>query len=217
MISLLRVVSGLLFVTFIGATAAYADGPQPGRDYTVLERPLASPKDQIEIIEFFSYGCPHCKEFHPVLDAWAATLPKDVTLRRVPVSFNRPPWARLSRLYFTLDALGEAPRLNSAVFAALHEERVAMNSDEAVVDWAVKKGLDRKKFNDMFTSFSMVQTLVPRADQEAASAGIRGVPSLVVDGKYLLNNEAAGSYAGLLSTTDKLIAKARAERKKKSK
>lgn len=216
MTSLMRFLSSLLFVAFIGSTASCAEELQSGRDYSVLDQPLAVPKDKIEVVEFFSYGCSHCKEFHPVLDAWAAKLPKDVTLRRVPVSFNRPPWARLSRLYFTLDAMGELSRLNGTVFKSLHEERINLNSDEAIIDWAVKNGLNGKKFGAMLSSFS-VQSMVPRADKESASARIQGVPSLVVDGKYLLINESAANFGDLLQHVDTLVAKARAERKKKTK
>ncbi|AJP47808.1 hypothetical protein PG1C_03680 [Rugosibacter aromaticivorans] len=213
---LMRFLSSLLFVAFIGSTASYADELQSGRDYSMIDQPLAVPKDKIEVVEFFSYGCPHCNDFHPVLDAWAAKLPKDVTLRRVPVSFNRPSWARLSRVYFTLDAMGDLPRLNGAVFKALHEDRINFNSDEVVIDWAVKNGLDGKKFGAMLSSFS-IQSMVPRADQESASAHIQGVPSLVVDGKYLLNNESAANFGDLLKHVDSLVAKARAERKRKTK
>jgi thiol:disulfide interchange protein DsbA len=215
MTSLMRFLSGLLFVAFIGSTASCAEQIQSGRDYTVIDKPLAAPKDKIEVIEFFSYGCPHCNDFHPALDAWAAKLPSDVTLRRIPVSFNRPPWARLSRLYFALEAMGELSRLNGAVFKALHEDHINFNSDEAIIDWAVKNGIDGKKFGAMLNSFS-IQSMVPRADQDAAAAGIRGVPSLVVDGKYLLNNEATTSFGGLLANADKLIAKVRTDRKKKT-
>lgn len=216
MTPLIRFLSSLLFVAFIGSTASCADELQSGRDYSVIDKPLATPKDKIEIIEFFSYGCPHCNDFHPALDAWAAKLPSDVSLRRIPVSFNRPPWARLSRLYFALEAMGELSRLNGAVFKALHEDRVNFNSDKAVIEWAVSQGLNGKKFEDMLNSFS-IQSMVPRADQDAAAAGIKGVPSLVVDGKYLLNNEATTSFGGLLANVDKLVAKARAERKRKTK
>jgi thiol:disulfide interchange protein DsbA len=214
--SLLRFLSALFLAALLGSTASFAAELQAGRDYTLVDPPLATPKGKIEVVEFFSYGCPHCNAFHATLDAWAAKLPKDVTLRRVPVSFNRPAWAKLSRLYFALEASGEVGRLNGAVFKALHEDRVNFNSDEAMVDWAVKNGLDGKKFAAMLSSFG-VQSMVMRADQEAVAARIQGVPSLVVDGKYLLNNEAAGSYTGLLSATDQLIAKARAELKKKTK
>jgi thiol:disulfide interchange protein DsbA len=84
-------------------------------------------------------------------------------------------------------------------------------TDEAVVTWAAGKGIDAKKFGDALASFSM-QSKVQRADQEATAARISGVPAIAVDGKYLVNNEAAGNYEELLKLTDAVIAKARQER-----
>lgn len=214
MTKLIRFFSAFFAATLLASTMGFAADLQAGRDYTQIESPLSTARDKIEVVEFFSYGCPHCNDFHPLLDAWAAKLPKDVILRRIPVSFNRAPWARLSRIYFALEAMGELPRIDGAVFKALHEDRVNFNSDEAVVNWAVKNGLDGKKFDGMLTSFS-IQSKVQQADQEAAKARIQGVPSLIVDGRFLLSNEAAGSYEELLKRADFLIAKVRKEKKGK--
>jgi thiol:disulfide interchange protein DsbA len=175
---------------------------------------MATAKDKIEVIEFFSYGCPHCSDFHPLISQWAAKLPKDVTFRRVPVSFNRPEWARLARIYYALEATGDLAKLDVAVFMAIHEQRIAFKTDEAVVAWAASKGIDGKKFGDAMASFSM-QSKVLRGDQEATAARIEGVPALAVDGKFLINNEAANGYEDLLRITDSVIAKARQERKGK--
>ncbi|MCE9570355.1 MAG: thiol:disulfide interchange protein DsbA/DsbL [Rhodocyclales bacterium] len=208
----------LLFATLISCFALSGPGLaadlQAGRDYKPINPPLASPRDKIEVLEFFSYGCNHCNDFHPLISQWAARLPKDVSFRRVPVSFNRPEWARLSRIYFALEATGDLAKLDAAVFLAIHEQRVPFKTDEAVVTWAAGKGVDGKKFGDALASFSM-QSKVQRADQEAAAARISGVPSLAVDGKFLINNEAAGNYEELLKLTDAIIEKARKERKGK--
>lgn len=207
-----------LFATLISSVAAsgagFAAEPQAGRDFKPISPALATPKGKIEVLEFFSYGCPHCSDFHPLISQWAAKLPNDVSFRRVPVSFNRPEWARLSRLYFALEATGDLAKLDTAVFLALHEQRVTFKTDEAVISWAAGKGADGKKFGDALASFSM-QSKVQRADQEATGARISGVPSLVVDGKFLINNEAAGNYDELLKLTDSVIAKARQEHKGK--
>jgi thiol:disulfide interchange protein DsbA len=204
-----------LFATLISSLALSSIGlaaePQVGRDFKPINPPLAIPKGKIEVIEFFSYGCNHCNDFHPLITAWAAKQPKDVTFRRIPVSFNRPEWARLSRIYFALEATGDLAKLDAAVFIAIHEQRINFKTDEAVVAWAASKGIDGKKFGDALASFSM-QSKVQRADQEAAAARISGVPALAVDGKFLINNEAASNYDELLKLTDAMIAKARQER-----
>ena len=84
--------------------------PVEGSDYKKLEPPLPTDSPgKIEVIEFFSYGCPHCNAFHPLISAWAAKLPKDVVFKRVPVSFNRPQWINLARAYYALQATGDLP------------------------------------------------------------------------------------------------------------
>jgi thiol:disulfide interchange protein DsbA len=81
------------------------------------------------VIEFFSYGCPHCSEFHPVVSRWAAALPADVVFKRVPVSFARPQWASLARLFYALEATGDLARLDVAVFNALHQGGAKLYDD----------------------------------------------------------------------------------------
>ena len=202
-----------LVSTFLAAAPALAE-PQSGKDYKPVSPPLATPKGKIEVVEFFSYGCPHCNDFHPLISQWAAKLPKDVSFRRVPVSFNRPEWARFSRIYFALDSIGELAKLDAAVFIAIHEQRVAFKNDDAVLAWVTSKGVDGKKFAEAYNSFSMASR-VQRADQEATAARIGGVPAVVVDGRYLVNNEAVSSFDQLLKLTDAIIEKARQENKGK--
>jgi thiol:disulfide interchange protein DsbA len=203
------------FVTlFSFSGASFAADLQAGREFKPISPPLATPKDKIEVVEFFSYGCNHCSDFHPTISKWAANLPKDVSFRRIPVSFGRAEWARLSKIYYSLEATGDLAKLDTAVFLAIHEQRVPFKTDEAVFSWVASKGADAKKFAEAFNGFSMASK-VQRADQDATAAKISGVPSLAVDGKYLVNNEAASSYDDLLRITDAVIAKARQERKGK--
>ena len=208
----------LLFATLASSFVLSAPGlaaePQVGKEFKMISPALASPKDKIEVIEFFSYGCNHCSDFHPLISKWAEKLPKDVSFRRVPVSFNRPEWARLAKIYYALEATGDLAKLDAAVFMAIHEQRVQFKTDEAVFAWVASKGADAKKFAEAFSAFSM-QAKIQRADQDATAARIGGVPALAVDGKFLINNEAASNYEDLLRITDSVIAKARQERKGK--
>src|SRR5579872_6730436 len=88
-------------------TSPVRAGIVAGHDYTVLAAPQAQEvKGKIEVIEFFSWGCPHCAEFHPYLTQWARALPKDVYLVRIPVTFGHADWASLARMYYALQAMG---------------------------------------------------------------------------------------------------------------
>ena len=208
----------LLFATLLSAFIlpgmALATEPQVGKEFKMISPALASPKDKIEVVEFFSYGCNHCSDFHPLITQWVAKLPKDVSFRRIPVSFSRPEWARLSKIYYALETTGDLAKLDAAVFIAIHEQRVQFKTDDAVFAWVASKGADAKKFTEAFNGFAM-QSKVQRADQDATAARISGVPSLAVDGRYLINNEAASSYEDLLRITDSVVAKVRQERKGK--
>jgi thiol:disulfide interchange protein DsbA len=171
----------------------------------------AQPTDEpakIEVLEFFSYGCPHCSDFHPLISAWAAKLPADVVFKRVPVTFGRAAWANIARLYYTLEATGDLARLDGEVFKAIHNDRINLFEEQGLVDWVAKKGVDQKKFRETFNSFG-VMSKVKRGDQLAQSYKISGVPALAVDGKYMINGK---DFAEQLANADKMIAKARSEK-----
>lgn len=203
------------FVGSVFALAALSTAPAfaqtAGKDYTAIVPPQpAEEAGKIEVLEFFSYGCPHCADFNPLLSAWAAKLPADVVLKKVPVTFGRAAWANIARLFYTLEILGESARLEGDVFRAIHNERVNLFDEKTLNEWIAKKGVDAKKFADTFSSFG-VQSRVRRADQMAQAYKITGVPALAVDGKYLVGGK---DFGEALAITDKLIAKARSERKK---
>lgn len=208
----LRALIGVLCLFVAGL--AGAQSLQEGRDYTLLNPPQPTEPGKIEVVEFFSYMCPHCAHFDPVLNPWIKKLPKDVTFRRIPVVF-RPQWDAPARLYYALESLNELDRQHAAVFKAIHEDGSNLSTDEGVTEWIAKRGIDGKKFSDVFRSFT-VQSRVQQAKQATAAYGINSVPAIVVAGKYKTPTENFnGDHADLLKIVDALIAKARNEQKKR--
>lgn len=199
----------------LGAALAFslpAAAQVAGKDYTPVDPPQPTDNPgKIEVIEFFSYGCPHCNDLHPMISAWAAKLPGDVVFRKVPVTFGRAAWANVARLYYTLEATGDLAKLDGAVFHAIHDERVNLFDDKVIQEWVAKKGVDPKKFADAWASFG-INSKLKRADSLAQSYRIQGVPSLAVEGKYMVGGK---DHAEMLAIADKLIAKARLEKSKK--
>lgn len=184
-----------------------------GKNYARIANPQpVETGKKIEVVEFFSYGCPHCAELEPHLDAWLAKLPPDVAFRRVPVMFQ-PRWIALAKIYYTLDALGVESKLSPEVFRAIHGTGTPLWDDKAFYDWAASKGLDRKKVEDVFKSFA-VDGKMSRARQLAQEYNIQAVPTVIVDGKFVTSSDRVGTHAALPGAIDQLIAKARAERPK---
>lgn len=180
-----------------------------GKDYNMIS-PVQPTDDaaKIEVVEFFSYGCPHCGDFNPLVTAWAAKLPIDVVFKKVPVTFGRGAWESIARLYYTLEITGDLARLEGDIFKAIHSERVNLFEPGALTEWVVKKGVDAKKFNDTFKSFG-VMSKVKRGDQMAQAYKISGVPALAIDGKFMIGEL---PFNEKLLAADKLIAKARSEK-----
>lgn len=189
---------------------------EAGKHYTPVTPPQASQAPgKIEVVEFFSYGCPHCAEINPLIKEWAAKLPADVSFRRVPVSFGRPAWARLAKIYYALEATGNLAKLDQEVFTAIHGQRInLMGNDDAVMQWIGSKGIDAKAFSGAYNGFS-INSQVMRGDQETAAFKVSGVPAIAVDGRFMMRNEAVAGYPELLKMTDAMIAQVRAEKRKK--
>jgi len=207
-----RTFKSLLALVAALAIASPALAQTAGKDFTPIEPPQPTDNPaKIEVIEFFSYGCPHCNEFNPVISAWAAKLPADVTFKKVPVTFGRAAWANIARLYYALEATGDLGKLDAAVFKAIHEERISLFDEKVLNEWVAKKGVDPKKFSDAFNSFG-VMSKVKRAEQMQQTYHVQGVPAVVVNGKYMIEGK---DFNETLTIADKLIAKARAEKTKK--
>ncbi|MCX7242482.1 MAG: thiol:disulfide interchange protein DsbA/DsbL [Polaromonas sp.] len=186
--------------------------PAEGKDYLLLSKPAPSeaPAGQIEVVEFFWYSCPHCNEFEPQLEAWAAKAPKDVSLRRVPVSF-RPDFEPQQRLYYVLEALGKVAALHKKVFYAVHVEKQTLNTADLVTAWAQKQGIDKAKFTELYNSFP-VNMKARKATQLQEAFMVDGVPALGVDGRYYTSGSLAGNMARALTVTDHLLTLARSSK-----
>lgn len=186
---------------------------QQGRDYDLIQPPQPGESaGKIEVLEFFSYGCPHCKDFHPLVMAWAAKLPKDVSFKRVPVTFGRAAWTNLARLYHSLQATGDLARLDAAAFRAIHEQRADLFTDKSIQAWVKGQGVDAKRFADAFNSFG-VNTQVTRDEQLVKNYKVRSVPLLTVAGRYAVTGQAAKGLADWLPIADGLIDLARKGRR----
>jgi thiol:disulfide interchange protein DsbA len=197
-----------LAVGFCLCSPAAQAQPAAGRDYRVIEP--AQPTDdpgRIEVIEFFSYACPHCNDLNPLIKKWSGNLPRDVFFRRVPVNFN-PFYELMSKLFYTLDTTGDLARLDAELFSAIHEKGLKLVSEKSIGEWAVSQGVDARRFSEAWNSFS-VNSKVKRADQIARNHRVQSVPAIVVDGRYLVLSK---SLLELPDLTDQIIALRRAER-----
>lgn len=197
--------------------SALAAGPEAfeGHDYTRLKNPQpVATGNKIEVLEFFWYRCPHCFQLEPALDGWLKKLPRDAQVRRIPAVF-RDDWMPGAKLYYAQEQMGVLDKLHRKVFDAYHLENINLNDPAVLGGWVAKQGVDRKKFEGIYNSFS-TQSKATQGARLATAYAITGVPAFIIDGKYATTVSMTGSEARLFEVLDQLIAKARAERKIKT-
>jgi protein dithiol oxidoreductase (disulfide-forming) len=177
------------------AGSARAQMPIQDKEYKLINPPQkpANPK-KIEVIEFFSYACPHCADFEAPLQDWLKRKPKDVEYRAVPVVF-RDSWKPLAKLYYTLDTMGLLDKYHDKVFDAIHKEGKQLVEDEAIIKWAGQQGIDAAKFTQTYNSFG-IDTKVQRAIAMGRAYGVQFTPSLAVNGKYFTGPSMVTGPAG---------------------
>ena len=200
----------LMFLSF----SALAAEPQMGSNFDKTAQVIPTDnKNKIEVMELFWYGCIHCYQMDPILNEWVKKLPKDVYFKRVP-AIPRPEWAPMARAFYAMETLGISEKLHTSIFDAVHKDKTLNPADEkAILEWVtLKSGLDRKKVEEAFNSFSMNASL-NRAAQMFRAAGATGVPSLVIDGKYITSSTMAGGNNEALKLADDIIANIRKDKK----
>lgn len=173
--------------------------------------PTQVPQDasgKIEVLEFFHYGCPHCRDFYPLLKEWKKTLPDDVRFTPVPAIWGREQLRALARLYYAAERAGVLDQVEPAIFVALQDKKLPLFTEPEVRDWIGSTGVDANVFMDTYNSFA-IQGLVQRADQLARTYRIQGVPTMAVGGRYLTSATMAGSHANTLQVVDQLVERIR--------
>lgn len=177
-------------------------------DEFTTRQTITGPSDKIEVAEFFSYGCGHCFNSEPYMQAYAEQLPEDVNFVRIPVSFN-PFFEHLARGYYAAKALGADEEAHIAIFDAIHIKRKDLSKPQALANFYSEYGVDKEKFLKSLNSFS-VNTMIERDKKLGQAYQITGVPTIIVNGAYNTGGAKAGSFSAWFQILDVLVEKERA-------
>lgn len=206
----------LLAFTLLFAASAQAAAPakpvtpayREGVNYQPVlpAQPTSTEPGQIEVLDFFWYGCPHCNALEPYLETWERSKPANVVLRRVPAILE-PDWEPAARAYYTADALGLLPRSHMATFNEIHQNTHQLNNEADFQAFFVRVfGVDGKKFADTWSS-PAVDAKIAQAKVMAERYGLvdYGVPTLVVDGKWITGGGFNVPYSQIMLIVDQLV------------
>jgi len=205
---MIRIAAALTLVVCQAVSAA----PVAEKDYFAINpgQPTSDPT-KIVVTEFFNYQCPHCYSFAKPFDTWSKGLPADVKTERVAVSIGHATWMPMAQAFYALTAMKAVPALDDSIFAAIHRQRAQLVNEADIAAWLGKQGVDPAEFTKVYRSFS-VQLNTKRADELSRSHRLPSVPTLVIDGRYMVPIADNGKFDEQLEVVNFLIEKARQER-----
>jgi len=184
--------------------SAWAEDFTEGVDYTTIASPVrTSNPDKIVVTELFWYGCPHCFRFEPYAVKWKKTMADDVVFEQIPATLN-PSWVNHARAYYALQLIGKIDLVHAQIFNAIHIKNKRLSNRDNIADFVAKFGVDKQQFKDAFNSFP-VETKLRKNGKKERTYGVTGVPSIIVNGKYITSGSHAGSYSRMLKIMDYLV------------
>ena len=180
----LTLLVALTIMGFVFASAVVAK-PVLDKEYKLIDpaQPQPATVKGVEVLEFFNYACPHCYDFEPHLKTWLKNRPKNVEFRYVPAVFNER-MIPLAKIYYTLEEMALLDSLHEKVYGAIHQKQLNLTDREVMLKWMGEQGVDAKKFEAVFDSFS-VNNKVQRATLMTRNYHIPGTPYLIIGGRYM--------------------------------
>ena len=178
---------GFLVMSFYFGTDLNNLGPAvEGEDYTLLDTPLTNQqRDSIEVIEYFSYRCIHCKNFEPFLEDWLVEIPENVNFARQHVVFSTSD-ELFARTHLALQQSPNYSSLHNRLFSAVHDRQKQFTDIEDITSYLEDYDLDPNEFNRSFTSTRTDRRLTNNRSRQARSQ-LTATPSLLISGKYLVS------------------------------
>ena len=161
----------------------------------------------IIIYEFFWYGCPHCYNLEPTMDRIEADLEKDTKVVKLPVAL-RDSWIPHAKLYYALKQMDKIDLVHNLIFEEIHLEDNRLNTEQQMIDFLGKHGIDTDKFIEKYNSFG-TEARIKKASNLAKKYQIDSVPTIIINGKFLTSGSYVSSYDELYSVVNLLVERER--------
>ena len=175
--------------------------------YVQISTEKQQESNDIIIYEFFWYGCPHCYNLEPTMDRIEADLEKDTKVVKLPVAL-RDSWIPHAKLYYALKQMDKIDQLHNLIFEEIHLEDNRLNTEQQMIDFLGKHGIDTDKFMEKYNSFG-TEARIKKASNLAKKYQIDSVPTIIINGKFLTSGSYVSSYDELYSVVNLLVERER--------
>lgn len=210
----------ILIAGLLSASIAFAaDGAKPaweaGKSYQLIDPPQpTTTANKVEVVEVFSYACPHCSHFQPYAEQLKASLPTNAEFVLLPADFQ-PRWVAFARGFYVAKSLGLVEKTHQAMFDAIYRDNLPMNTLDDIAGFYAQHGADKGSFLSTAESFVVEGQLANGHDREV-KYGIDSTPTLIINGKYRItaNAEQKIGFDEMVAIAKFLVAKEAAKAKK---
>lgn len=172
---------------------ACAEQYTEGKQYSQVNETISKKK---EVREYFSVYCGHCFKFEPFMHDVKKSLPEDTSFERNHVDFLRGASPKIqqmiSKAVVVAEQLDNGDKLIGSIFNYIHVQRAVITSEKDVRNLFVLNGADGEKFDKLMKSFSVnsqAKAMKKHQDTMSAKRALTGVPTIIVNGKYKINND----------------------------
>jgi thiol:disulfide interchange protein DsbA len=186
------------------ALTAQAAGIDPSGKYDLVTPP--QPTDtpgKVEVVEVFWYGCPHCFTFLPNMEQYAKTKPDYVAVRHMPAIF-RDSWVNHARAYYTAELLGVQDKIHRPLFETIHLRKQPLDTEDELMKFFEGYGVSNEDFKKTYNSFA-VESLLRKSQVMQQRYGVRGTPTVIVNGKYRVSGSLAGPPEDMIKVIEALV------------
>lgn len=175
----------LALAGMILAFSASAADITEGKQYNTLDKPVAG---EPQVLEFFSFYCPHCYDFEQVWhvsEAVKKKLPQGTKMTKYHVEFLGPLGKEMTQAWAVAMALGVEDKISSTMFEAVQKTQTVQTVAD-IRDVFIKAGVKGEEYDAAWNSF-VVKSLVAQQEKAAADLQLQGVPAMFVNGKYQID------------------------------
>lgn len=172
-----------MVMAFSASAAQFSDGTQ----YVTTDKPVTG---EPQVLEFFSFYCPHCYQFEQVYhvsENVKKALPAGTKMTKYHVEFPGPLGKQLTQAWAVAMALGVEDKVSPLMFEAVQKTQTVQTPDD-IRNVFVKAGVTAADYDAARNSF-VVKSLVVQQEKAAEDLQLRGVPAVFVNGKYMVKND----------------------------
>ena len=199
------VAAAIGYLFFVTVTDAPSGEFVEGKHYFLIENPRRIRSEQIEVMEFFGYACVHCYNFDPILAEWVEEKGDSVKFIQTP-AVSSEYWRLLGRNFLTYQSLDVYDKYHTPFFRAIHNGGRTFPNLGSLTEFYEQLGGKKEDFLNAFNSAEVASEL-SKADKMARRLKVAMVPSIVIQGKYLVRTSGSIGTKRMLDVMDYLVEK----------